>query len=160
MHVEKTYRTPFEVICACLNVCQFRDIITSLPTLAHKSCRRTKEYDQAAQKASTHLCPQVLPIFARRVSSTSTKGKPHLNVNNSASLLFPRIKTTRGVGLHRKLEPQKPGSLLSGTARDAPAPPPAPPSWQDPPIIMGSWSRERAPQPLHSLSNSMRDSQS
>lgn len=146
MRVEKPYRTPFEVICACLSVCHSHDIITIPPTLVHKSAEDRRIWP-GGTKGSTHLCPQVLPIFARRVSSTSTKGKPHLNLNNSASLLFPRIKTRRGMEMHRKLEPQKPGSLLSGTASDAPAPPPAlvlgtaPPSWLDPQIIIGPWSR-------------------
>lgn len=113
------------------NLCLFQCLLVS-PTLSIYSSHtflkepKTAAHDQPAQRASTHLCPQVLPIFARRVSSTSTKGKPHLNLNNSASLLFPRIKT-RGVGLHRKSEPQKPGRAPFGPAGDARAPlPPGP----------------------------------
>jgi hypothetical protein len=147
----------------------FTDIITILLTRFHKRPQKTAEYEQPAQRASTHLCPQVLPIFARRVSSTSMKGKPHLNLNNSASLLFPRIKTTRSVGLHRKLEPQKPGRAPFRPARVAPAPPPAqvlgaaPPPRQDPRIPIGSSSPGdggRAQRPFHSFSDSTRDSQS
>ncbi|XP_045419120.1 uncharacterized protein LOC123646338 [Lemur catta] len=106
---------------SCMSWSQF----TWLCLQFYKNPQMTASVTSHAQRASTHLCPQVLPICARRVSSTSTKGKPHLNLNNSASLLFVRIKTTRGVGLHRKLEPQKPGRAPFRTESDAGAPPPA-----------------------------------